>query len=224
MFAGLLAIYVVAFFAVGAEWFWGRWFATGVGYWGITMAVMAFVTTRSMPTPILIFGVMHALVAVCLMGEKMAAVFDAKPAWRERWKLDDQGVIRVRKSVTRAASSLPALIMFALAPRESAALLGVSGWDFTMLVLVLVAVVAVVGLLTSLRTWTLLTLAALGIAVASRALGETSLVWNGATGIDWTMALPPGTLHFAGLLAGVVMAAASLPFLGPMVSFVLRRR
>ena len=30
-FLALAACYVVAFFAVVAEWFWGRWFATGLG-------------------------------------------------------------------------------------------------------------------------------------------------------------------------------------------------
>ena len=72
----------------------------------------------------------HAIVAACLQGEKMAVLFDAKPDWRNRWKLDDQGVIRVRKSVTRAASSLPALIMFALAPREGQELLAAAAFAF----------------------------------------------------------------------------------------------
>ena len=78
-----------------------------------------------------IFGVMHALISLCLLGEKMAAAFDAKPGWRERWKLDEQGVIRVTKSVTRAASSLPALVMFALAPRGDQALVAY-GWVLTL--------------------------------------------------------------------------------------------
>src|SRR5258708_19158996 len=60
VFVGMTTIYVTAFVAVAAEWFWGRWFATGLGYWGGTMAIMAFVTTRSLPTPMIIFGVMHA--------------------------------------------------------------------------------------------------------------------------------------------------------------------
>src|SRR4051812_4553073 len=117
VFSAMTLMYAVAFFAVAAEWFWGRWFATGLGYWGLTMTVMAWVTTRQLPTALIVFGSMHGIVSLCLGGEKMAALFDAKPAWRARWKLDDQGVIRVRKSVTRAASSLPALIMFARARR-----------------------------------------------------------------------------------------------------------
>ena len=46
VFFGMMAIYVTAFVAVAAEWFWGRWFAVGLGYWGMTMTVMAFVSTR----------------------------------------------------------------------------------------------------------------------------------------------------------------------------------
>src|SRR6185369_5783243 len=76
VFVGMTTVYVIAFMGVAAEWFWGRWFATGLGYWGCTMAVMAFVTTRSFPAPMIVFGVMHGLISVCLLGEKMAAVFD----------------------------------------------------------------------------------------------------------------------------------------------------
>ena len=50
---------------------------------GLTMTVMAWVTTRSLPPAMIIFGTMHGLVSLCLGGEKMAAIFDAKPAWRE---------------------------------------------------------------------------------------------------------------------------------------------
>src|SRR6476646_7827855 len=59
VFSAMTLMYIVAFFSVAAEWFWGRWFATGLGYWGCTMAVMAFVTTRSFPTPMIVFGAMH---------------------------------------------------------------------------------------------------------------------------------------------------------------------
>ena len=132
VFSAMTLMYGLAFFSVAAEWFWGRWFAIGLGYWGMTMMVMAWVTTRSLPPAMIIFGTMHGIVSLCLGGEKMAALFDAKPAWRARWKLDDQGVIRVRKSVTRAASSLPALIMFALAPREGQELLALTAFTLAL--------------------------------------------------------------------------------------------
>ena len=73
VFSAMTLMYALAFFSVAAEWFWGRWFATGLGYWGMTMTVMAWVTTRSLPPAMIIFGTMHALVSLCLGGEKMAA-------------------------------------------------------------------------------------------------------------------------------------------------------
>src|SRR2546423_4987568 len=68
MFTAMTPMYGIAFFSVAAEWFSGRWFATGLGYRGITMTIMAFVTTRSLPPAMIIFGSTHALVSLCLGG------------------------------------------------------------------------------------------------------------------------------------------------------------
>ncbi|MFI5290279.1 MAG: hypothetical protein ACHQ17_11545 [Polyangia bacterium] len=227
LFIGMTMIYSVAFFAVAAEWFWGRWFAIGLGYWGSTMAVMAFVTTRSLPAAMVIFGLMHGLIAVCLMGEKMATFFDAKPAWREKWKLDEQGVVRVRKSVTRAASSLPALIMFALAPREGANLFafGAPAFDLTSWVLAGVAVFALVGLLSTRRTLSVLALGAAGLAIGFRAIASGGELFVAHTYLD-PAALPHAgcALHMLGVFAAVALVAASLPFAAPMAGFLFRRR
>ena len=62
VFSAMTLMYALAFFSVAAEWFWGRWFATGLGYWGLTMTVMAWVTTRSLPPAMIIFGTMHGIV------------------------------------------------------------------------------------------------------------------------------------------------------------------
>ena len=219
VFVGMFLVYVTAFMGVAAEWFWGRWFATGLGYWGCTMAVMAFVTTRSFPTPMVVFGVMHALIAACLQGEKMAAVFDAKPDWRVRWKLDEQGVLRVRRSVTRAASSLPALIMFALAPREGQNL--AIGMDPASVALLSVGALAVVGFLATQRTWALMAFAGVGALTIARAFSPFDLysVYD-ATGWPDTGLM----IHGAGAFAGAMMVAASLPFLAPMARFLRHGR
>jgi hypothetical protein len=217
VFTAMTLMYGVAFFGVAAEWFWGRWFATGLGYWGMTMTIMAWVTTRSLPPAMIIFGSMHAVVSLCLGGEKMAAIFDAKPAWRERFKLDDQGVIRVRKSVTRAASSLPALIMFALAPREGQMALGLTVFAL--------ALVGFGGVLAQ-RTYGVLTLGAAGVGAAlltflgsepfrSNAFFDRSLFFAGVDGSNMTFEL--------GLLASALLLAAALPFLTPMASYLRRR-
>ncbi|HEY1586989.1 MAG TPA: hypothetical protein VGH63_14945 [Polyangia bacterium] len=217
VFSAMTLMYGLAFFSVAAEWFWGRWFATGLGYWGMTMTVMAWVTTRSLPPAMIIFGSMHALVSLCLGGEKMAAIFDAKPQWRARFKLDDQGVIRVRKSVTRAASSLPALIMFALAPREGQELLALTA--FTL---------ALVGIGGILAGRTLGVLAFVGGAAATVALvvvGHTpeavlAVYQYSPFGADGGATLTP----MLGVLAAVLLGAAALPFAKPMAAYVLRRR
>jgi hypothetical protein len=183
----------------------------------MTMTVMAWVTTRSLPPAMIIFGSMHALVSLCLGGEKMAAIFDAKPQWRARFKLDEQGVIRVRKSVTRAASSLPALIMFALAPREGQELLALTA--FTL------ALVGVGGILAG---RTLGVLAFVGGAAATVALvvvGHTpdavlAVYQYAPFGADGGAALTP----MLGVLAAVLLGAAALPFAKPMAAYVLRRR
>jgi hypothetical protein len=223
-FTAMTSIYVVAFFGVAAECFWGRWFATGLGYWGLTMAVMAIVTTRSFPAPIMILGVMHGLISACLAGEKMAAAFDAKPAWRERWKLDEQGVIRVRRSVTRMASSLPALVMFALAPREGSEAFGIASYDLVSYGLFTLAIVGVVGFLASQRTWALFALAAAGVGLTVRSLGATQL-WSAHSYFDpsaWPYA--SCAMHLVGFLGGAVLLTATLPFLGPIARYVLRGR
>jgi hypothetical protein len=224
VFVGMTLIYITAFLSVAAEWFWGRWFATGLGYWGCTMAVMAFVTTRSFPTPMIIFGVMHGLISLCLAGEKMAAAFDAKPAWREKWKLDEQGVVRVRRSVTRMASSLPALIMFALAPREGQDSFGAAMFDYSALALCAFGVAAMAGLLATRRTWAVLALGAAGILTVVKSLGVEHL-WSSHSYLD-PAALPSAgfAFHGLGLFAGAALIAATLPFLVPMAAFLLRGR
>jgi hypothetical protein len=216
LFVGLFLVYLVAFLGVAAEWFWGRWFATGLGYWGLTMAGMGIVTSRSFAPPLVFFGLTHGLVALGLWGPKMAAVFEAKPGWRQRYKLDDEGVLKVRRSVTRAASSIPALIMFALAPRESAGLVALS-----------LALVGVGGLLL-LRTWGVFALLAAAVAGLMPALSH----FSGAPGSFEDAPLRvlgsakelffPG-YALSGLLAVALLIAAATPFTGSMIRYLRRR-
>jgi hypothetical protein len=214
VFVGMMLVYLTGFFAVAAEWFWGRWFATGIGYWGVTMTGMALVAARGLPPAMVVFGTMHALITVCLAGEKMAVAFDAKPGWRERWKLDEQGVVRVRRSVTRAASSLPALIMFALAPRESAGL-GVT--------LFAIAALGLGGVLAR-RTWGVLALGAGGLLGIGAALGLCCQQSLGAEAMGLFGGLAPIVATPALLVgfAGAALLAAALPFAAPMARFLRR--
>jgi hypothetical protein len=203
-FVALAVCYGVGFFAVAANWFWGRWFAVGLGYSGLTMAIMAVVATRELSSAMVIFGVMHALIAICLLGDKMQAVYEARTDWRARWKLDDQGVARVRASVTRAASSLPSLILWVLAPREGAemALLAAAG-------------IGLYGLLRG-RSWGVLALGATGVAAVTGAvIGHIEPLSFG----DGGGAIPGGWLAAA---AGVALLASFAPFARGVASRLLR--
>jgi hypothetical protein len=212
LFTAMTLMYGMTFFAVGAEWFWGRWFAIGLGYWGMTMTIMACVTTRSFPTTMIVFGVMHGLISLCLGGDKMVALFDAKPEWRARWNLDEQGVIRVRKSVTRAASSLPALIMFALAPREGQAILGLTAFAL--------ALVGLGGVLAR-RTYGVFALAFSGCATAVMLLAGrepillSSVYRPEVFGVGATALYP-----LLGALATGLLFAAALPFAKPVARYL----
>jgi hypothetical protein len=219
LFVGLMTIYLIGFFGVAAEWFWGRWFAVGLGYWGLTMTAMAFVQLRMLPPAMVIFGSMHGLISLSLLGEKMAASFDAKPGWRERWKLDEQGVIRVKKSVTRAASSLPALVLFALAPRTDESL-----WQSHTAALTLgaLALFGLGGLLLS-RTWGVLVLFTSGVAclVAAFVLPSSQVPAQAAPLFGGLMPLVTAP-HFVAVFAGAMLVLASTPFARPMTRFLRR--
>jgi hypothetical protein len=212
LFFAMMTTYVVAFVAVGAEWFWGRWFASGIGYWGLSMAVMAFATTRSLPPAMVVFGAMHGLVVLCLAGERMAAAFDAQPEWRARYKIDDQGVVRLKKSVTRFASSLPAMVLFALAPRGE-----------TALALLALAVLGMGGVLL-LRVWGLFALGAAGIgALALTAFGYAPEVQPMSAYLFGGLVPLVAAPQLLAVFAGVALLCAVAPFARPLAAFLARR-
>jgi hypothetical protein len=165
-FLGMAALYGAAFMAVAAEVFWGRWFASGLAWSGVMVAVASTVMIGW--TPVLgIYGALHALVVVLLGGEKMAARYDLQPAWRERYAMDDFGVDRLRKTVTRASASLPSVVIWALGPKEPGHALFALG----TLAAGLLAVGGLAGVVRA-RTWGLL---ALGGAAAALAVGTASV-------------------------------------------------
>src|SRR4051812_30274582 len=74
-FLGLTACYLTAFLALGSEWFWARWFASGLGWSGMMVAIAATVMMGWNPV-LAIYGALHALVVAMLLGPKMAARYD----------------------------------------------------------------------------------------------------------------------------------------------------
>ena len=88
------------------------------------------------------------------MGKKMAARYDLQEAWRERYKMDEFGVARLQKTVTRAAASLPSVIIWALAPEG-----GGHGVPSAALAALVLAAAGLRGLV-RMRSWGVLALAA----------------------------------------------------------------
>ena len=218
VFVLLSTCYGVAFMSVAAEWFWGRWFATGLAWSGVILAVASMAQIGWAPV-LALYGGLHGLVILMLAGKKMAERFDLQPAWRERYGMDDFGVDRLRKTVTRASASLPSVILWAVGPKppgeEAFAVL-----TFATGALALAGLVGVVRL----RAWGLLALggAAVAMAVAgSFAYPHFDLAFAGAgEGTAWA---------YRGVVAGpalpiLLLASAVAPFFGPTARFLARRR
>lgn len=198
-FLALSACYLVAFLGVAAEWFWGRWFAMGLGWSGLMVAIASLVMVGWMP-PLVIYGALHGLIVLQLAGPKMAARYDLQEPWRQRYRMDELGVARLRKTVTRASASLPSLILWALGPKEPGQ---------GMIVGLAALGLAVLGMrgLVRLRSWSLLAFVAAGgiVALGTRYLAPSAVDIGG------------------GWLATAFIAAALVPFAGPALRFVRAR-
>ncbi len=209
-FAALSFTYGFAFFALAADWFWARWFAIGLGYSGLTVAMWGMVTQRAIDPVLLFYGVTHGLIALLLQGQKLADHFEGQKSWREMLRIsDEQGVEKIRHTVTRAAASLPTLILIALAPKEgSQALL----------------VATTVGLLAVLRNRTAGVLLLLGTAVM---LPLSLLHSHDLTAVSLPLRfghlLAPVQLHQLAMLSSALLFAAALPYVRPMVQFLRGR-
>jgi hypothetical protein len=212
VFVALALCYGVAFVAVVAEWFWGRWFATGLAWSGLMIAIFALVTLGWVPA-LVIFGAVHLLVVLSLMGKKMAVRYDLQEAWRARYKMDEFGVARLQKTVTRTAATLPSMIIWALAPKEEGmAALGALG----ALVLVVVGLRGVVRL----RSWGVLALGGAAATAGAAAVFGPSL---GRVAASSDMGALAHLSAVAGApLAIVLLTAAVLPFAGSVARYLRR--
>jgi len=203
--------YGIAFMGVVAEWFWGRWFASGLGWSGVMVAIAALAMVGW--TPVLaIYGGLHLIVVVLLMGKKMASRYDLQEAWRERYKMDEFGVERLRKTVTRAAASLPSLILWALGPKEDGMAFAVTG--------IAALAFATLGLrgLVKMRSWGILALAGAGALVAIFGhVGPAAFA-----SLDCNCELYARLPSMTSTLALACLAAAVLPFTGAIVRYVRR--
>jgi hypothetical protein len=195
----LAGVYGLAFFALVAGYFWARWYAVGVGLYGLITAAVGM--WQIGPEPILIFiGATHAAATLSLWGNAMSEGYDGQTAWREKLHMDENAVQRLGRSVIRAGVSLPMVLLYALAPKPGSAelvlslvALGLVGFGFRAMV--------------RLRTWGVmavgvaggLLLACAGVEMASRA--------------NELYALKPA-------LGGSLLLMAAAPWLRPIARFV----
>jgi hypothetical protein len=190
----LCGVYALAFFSLVAGYFWARWYAVGVGLYGVIVGAIGL--WQMGPEPIIMFiGGTHLVAALLLWGDSMSASYDGQLKWRERFHMDDNAVHRLGRSVIRAGVSLPIVLLYALAPKPGSAALAVG------LPALLLVVVGLRGL-TQVKTWGVLALGA-------------------AAGLLLTFA---GFQHGAGValptLSGALLASAVLPFAAPMLRYV----
>jgi hypothetical protein len=204
VFAGLAFCYAVAFCSVVAEWFWGRWFATGLGWSGIMLGAVALLQLGWTPIFVIYLG-MHVVIVLALMGNKMAARYDMQEAWRTRYGMDDLGVARLRKTVTRAAASLPSLIVWALGPREGGMALSAAAVTLILAALGLRGVVRM-------RSWGILALGGAAVAAPFTLAGNFAFA-SSAGRLDLLVPL---------LVTGL-LAAAVVPFVRPVARFLASR-
>ncbi|KAB2887663.1 MAG: hypothetical protein F9K40_21175 [Kofleriaceae bacterium] len=183
----IAALYGVGVLGLVFGWFWGRWYARGLGYWGIVVGVL-MMWQLGLENFLLVWAGSNAAVALLLAGESMAIAFDGREDWRRRFHLDENGVERLGKSVTRVGMSLPWLLLYLFLPRPA---------DAAMMLPLVLAGAGVVGLLRA-RTWGLLALGGASVATTAQ------------------LAVAPGPASVEGVLAAVLLAAAVVPFARPI--------
>lgn len=196
-------VYGLAFFSLVAGYFWARWYAVGVGLFGVITAALGIWQTINDPqnpslTPLIFFGGTHLAATLLLWGDAMSKPYDGQTAWRERYHMDDHAVQRLGRSVVRAGLSLPLVLLYAFQPRES----------FSMLALVaFVAGAAGFAGLIRLKTWGVITLGAAGVLTLALVSTDIAAVGISARGMQSS-------------IAGILLVAAAIPFIAPMVQFL----
>jgi hypothetical protein len=207
-YLGLALCYGLAFIALGAEWFWGRWFAIGIGNFGSLILLVLFKT--GIEPIIAFFGFTHLAIAVLLFGEGMAARYEHSEVTAERWNFHEESLVLMRRATLSAGSTIPFLILYALAPRPEAIQLAALG----------VGVVGLWGLLRG-RTWGAFALGGAGVLALLHGVGLL-----GTPPVGYLLLTPTGGPIIYGRTVGLLAALTMLvPLLiaRPMLRFALRR-
>jgi hypothetical protein len=190
MMWALAGVYGVAFFGVVAGYFWARWYAVGVSLFGVILGAIGLWMVGVDETT-LILGGSHLLVTIMLWGSAMSDAYDGRLEWREKLHMDENAVHRLGRSVIRAGMSLPFVLVYGLAPRQSAFAL-------------VAAVAATLGFaaLVRLRSWSILALGGAGALAVT--LGGIDMFASDNDAIE-------------PLLGGSLLLFATVPFLRPLL-------
>jgi hypothetical protein len=142
------------------------------------------------------YALTHGAVSMLLWGPRVAAQFDGRADWRERFHLDENATHRLGRAIIRVGLTLPFLLAYGLAPREGAGQM-----------LLALGAVGLAGLgvwaLLRLRTWGVLAMLAGAAAIAITA--PATLTTDVAA---------------SGLVGAFLLVAAAAPFVGPMLRYV----
>jgi hypothetical protein len=210
-FWAITACYGAACLGVAAGWFWGRWFAVGLGGSGVIVAVSALVQVGWAPLFAGI-GALHGLAVVMLSGPRMAARFEGQTAWRERHGMDEYGAARLGSTVTRASAALPSTILWALGPKLDG--------QGTFAVATLAAGVLVLGgLVAVVRARTLGLVAFAGAIAAFFVAGGAAYPSFSFSGFAETR-IAYDFLTAGPALPVLLLGAALAPFAGPVLRFL----
>lgn len=209
-FYALAGCYGLAFFSVVAGYFWARWYAIGIGVFGIIVAVVATWQMGGYEPTLAFFGGTHLAAVLSLWGERMSEPFEGQAAWREKFHMDDNAVQRLGRSVMRAGVSLPFVLLYGLVPRQG------SGAD---LVAVIAAGLAVAGFaaLVKLRTWGVLAIGAAGLVVVAHGSLHPGAAIVGPYHQTAPLAVVPV------LALGALLVAAAVPFGAAMRRWIAAR-
>jgi hypothetical protein len=208
-FWALTACYGAAFLSVAAGWFWGRWFAVGLGNSGVLVAVSALVQVGWAPV-IAVIGAIHGLAVLMLSGPRMAARFEGQPAWRERHGMDEYGAARLGSTVTRASAALPSTILWALGPK-------LDGQGTFAIATMAAGALTLAGLIAVVRARTFGLVALAGAIVALFVAGGAAyptFSFSAATPFAYDLVAAGPALPV------LLLLAALAPFAGPVLRFL----
>jgi hypothetical protein len=198
-FVAIAGVYGLAFFALVAGYFWARWYAVGVGLYGVITAAVGMWQIGAEPV-LLFVGGTHLAATMFLWGHAMSEPYDGQAAWREKFHMDESAVQRLGRSVIRAGVSLPFILLYAFAPKPDGASMVVSLAAFALVA------AGFPGLL-RLRTWGVLALGAAG--ALTLAMVGADIATHGLS----ALAIRPA-------IAGGMLIATVAPFLAPIARFI----